>query len=363
MNVDIQKKLNTLLDRTLCITMLLNQQKILDPETGRAYEKCLKGLKKRLADTSYMEQIPVGPDIDQIDQMILTLSEDKLLNAAGKSYVNVLSYSIKTVIYGIGVGHKILTKEEKEQAPYIMVSRRVTVEKYLDLLAECERCDQTIEMYSRLKDRIRCLKIQNMNAQKQSEDLLYRDPGILKEIELFWDIDEMTENAKSYLSIRSQISKNEKEIAELSMQAEGKESTCKLMQERIDSLYREIRSGNQTVSSIQKEPQKKRGLFSGFGRKKKDTDDMVPLAYPGGEEVRESSVENIQTDDDWSLEKLLRIYAHLTEGEPCDAVEELMQSDSIRGYVAQIYEEYLKFENEMKRKREELDAAESQMHS
>jgi hypothetical protein len=115
----------------------------LDMEEGEQMIRCLMGIRKRFLSAAYMSKSPIGQEIDEIDEMILPL--DRMLVEAGKKgYKNTISYILKTVVQGAGIGHRILTPEEERSKALVLLKRKLKVGEYIEAIENAQKLDEKI---------------------------------------------------------------------------------------------------------------------------------------------------------------------------------------------------------------------------
>jgi len=140
---DTRKKIQNLLENVIRASKILMEKGYLDVEEGQERIRCLLGIRQRFLSDDYMRKTPKGFDIDEIDEMILPL--DRMLVDAGKrGYKNTISYILKAVIQGTGVGHRILTAEEDKNRAMVLLQRKLKVQDMIESVEDAWKLDEKI---------------------------------------------------------------------------------------------------------------------------------------------------------------------------------------------------------------------------
>lgn len=205
------KKIQILLDNVIkVLEALINKNLFLDEERERIL-LCLKEIKKKYFLSDYLNNGPQGYEITMIDEMILSL-DYMLLDAGKKKQQNTMLYILKTVIYAIGVGHRILTAEEQKEASVVTLKRRMRVEKYMEAIRTAEKMDEAIQLRQDLTVRQEELKKRCHVCEKKIKYIDTQRPDVLEEIRYYFDVEDMSAEAIEYLDMKTLLEREKKNV-------------------------------------------------------------------------------------------------------------------------------------------------------
>jgi len=191
---DNRKKIQNLLENVMRASKLLMERGYLDITEGEQMIRCLMGIRQRFLSDAYMGKSPIGQEINEIDEMILPLDR-MLVDAGKKGYRNTISYILKTIVQGAGIGHRILTAEEERNKALVLLKRKRKVQEYLDAIENIQKLDERI-----------CSRRENEESQnKESEEACQ----IIKDIsdELTTDSEKDLISAEKILEMQKLIEK------------------------------------------------------------------------------------------------------------------------------------------------------------
>ena len=183
-----------LLDNTIKVLDALINKNILASDEREKMLICLKGIREKYFSKEYLAKAPKGADIRMMDEMIKPLDR-MLLEAGKKRKQNTMVYILKAVIYAIGVGHRILTKEEKNEEAVILLKRRLRVSQYLDAIKTAEKMDDKIKLREDMVEQQYAMDKKCQIYKKQMEEIKRLRPDILEEIKYYIDVDDLSVEA------------------------------------------------------------------------------------------------------------------------------------------------------------------------
>lgn len=202
-----------LLDNTIKVLDALINKDILASDEREKMMLCLKGIRAKYFSKEYLAQAPKGADIRMLDEMIKPLDR-MLLEAGKKRKQNTMVYILKAVIYAIGVGHRILTKEEKKEEAVILLKRRLRVSQYLDAIHTAEKMDDKIKLREDMVEQQYAMDRKCQIYKKQIEEIKHLRPDILEEINYYIDVDDLSVEANEYLDINTILDRTRNKIVD-----------------------------------------------------------------------------------------------------------------------------------------------------
>ncbi len=208
-----RKKVQNLLENVIRASQILMEKGYLDVEEGKEKIRCLTGIRQRFVSDDYMGRSPKGFDIDEIDEMILPL--DKMLVEAGKrGYRNTISYILKTVIQGAGVGHRILTAEENKNKALVLLQRKIKVSDSVEAVKEAWKLDEKLSSRKFIVKRLDMLRKNCELYEAKSELIKQSQPDIIEEILYFSDVEDVSLETLEYIELTSSLEKTKRSISQ-----------------------------------------------------------------------------------------------------------------------------------------------------
>lgn len=202
-----------LLDNTIKVLDALINKNILASDEREKMLICLKGIREKYFTKEYLAKAPKGADIRMMDEMIKPLDR-MLLEAGKKRKQNTMVYILKAVIYAIGVGHRILTKEEKNEEAVILLKRRLRVSQYLDAIKTAEKMDDKIKLREDMVEQQYAMDKKCQIYKKQMEEIKRLRPDILEEIKYYIDVDDLSVEANEYLDMNTVLDRTRNKITD-----------------------------------------------------------------------------------------------------------------------------------------------------
>lgn len=202
-----------LLDNTIKVLDALINKNILASDEREKMLICLKGIREKYFSKEYLAKAPKGADIRMMDEMIKPLDR-MLLEAGKKRKQNTMVYILKAVIYAIGVGHRILTKEEKNEEAVILLKRRLRVSQYLDAIKTAEKMDDKIKLREDMVEQQYAMDKKCQIYKKQMEEIKRLRPDILEEIKYYIDVDDLSVEANEYLDMNTVLDRTRNKITD-----------------------------------------------------------------------------------------------------------------------------------------------------
>ena len=202
-----------LLDNTIKVLDALINKNILASDEREKMLICLKGIREKYFSKEYLAKAPKGADIRMMDEMIKPLDR-MLLEAGKKRKQNTMVYILKAVIYAIGVGHRILTKEEKNEEAVILLKRRLRVSQYLDAIKTAEKMDDKIKLREDMVEQQYAMDKKCQIYKKQMEEIKRLRPDILEEIKYYIDVDDLSVEANEYLDMNTVLDRTRNKISD-----------------------------------------------------------------------------------------------------------------------------------------------------
>lgn len=202
-----------LLDNTIKVLDALINKNILASDEREKMLICLKGIREKYFSKEYLVKAPKGADIRMMDEMIKPLDR-MLLEAGKKRKQNTMVYILKAVIYAIGVGHRILTKEEKNEEAVILLKRRLRVSQYLDAIKTAEKMDDKIKLREDMVEQQYAMDKKCQIYKKQMEEIKRLRPDILEEIKYYIDVDDLSVEANEYLDMNTVLDRTRNKITD-----------------------------------------------------------------------------------------------------------------------------------------------------
>ncbi len=206
-----RKKIQNLLENVIRASQILIEKGYLDAQEGQARVRCLMGIRQRFLSDDYMRKTPKGFDIDEIDEM--TLSLDRMLVDAGKrGYRNAISYILKAVIQGTGVGHRILTEEEEKNRAIVLLQRKLKMQNAMEAVEDAWKLDEKISSRKFTIKRQEMLRKDCKIYEEKIETIKQSRPDILEELLYFTDVEDVSADALEYIELTSSLENAKKNI-------------------------------------------------------------------------------------------------------------------------------------------------------
>lgn len=209
--IENTKKIQNLLENVIRASRILMQKGYLNEEEGELRIRTLMGIRQRFLSDDYMRKTPKGFDIDEIDEMILPL--DRMLVDAGKrGYRNTISYILKAVIQGAGVGHRMLTEEENKNRALTLLQRKLKMQDCIEEVKDAWKLDEKISSRKFTMKRQEMLYKDCKTYEVKIDKIKQTRPDIIEEVLYFTDVEDVSSEAFEYIELTSSLEKTKRSI-------------------------------------------------------------------------------------------------------------------------------------------------------
>lgn len=247
-----QKKVQNLLENVIRASGILMEKGYLEKDKGKEMLRCLTGIRQRFLSEEYMKRSPLGAEIDEIDKMILPL--DRMLVEAGKKgYTNTISYILKTVVQGTGVGHRILTEEERKEPVLTLLRRKMKVEEYLEDIQNAWQLDEKLSSKKNMMKRQQMLHQNYQKYEQKIAQIKKSRPDIIEEVLYYTDLEKMSPEALAYIDMAAAMAEITNGISETEDDLDKVECLIRSYQQALEQTRQWDRCSVQ--NDVEKEPE------------------------------------------------------------------------------------------------------------
>lgn len=170
--------------------------------------------RKLLNMITMPEWISQEPDFPELDKLLGPLSR-KLKGAKELGYENTFFYGLRAAFYGIGIGYRPLTWEERRNEVPVLFRRRLQMQKYMEIIEISENLDFWTAKEQGDKRRIGVLCDSIEVESQKMELLLQSDPYILEDVCYATHSSHLDGSAKEYFDLRVHKRDMEEELEDL----------------------------------------------------------------------------------------------------------------------------------------------------
>lgn len=219
---DNRKRIQNLLENVIRASKLLMEKGYLAAQEGNQMIRCLLGIRERFLSDAYMSKSPINQDVYEIDDMILPL--DRMLVEAGKKgYQNTISYILKTVVQGAGIGHRILTAEEERNKAVVLLKRKLKVREYMEAIEHAKKLDEKISSRKFILKRQQMLRKDCQVYEEKLEQMRSNQPDLMEELLFYSDMEDMSADALEYIELTASLTKAKNDFLAISEDLENVE--------------------------------------------------------------------------------------------------------------------------------------------
>ncbi len=324
MNRNIEK-IRNMLDNVIRAANVFLTQELLNPAEGKDLLRCLIGIRGRFYSADYLSKSPKGDDVDELDKMILPL-EQKLLEAGKKKYQTTILYTLKAIVYGLGVGHKIFSEEEAEQEILTMMRRSRKLQEYLDTVEEAEKLDAKLAKRNSVQRQQRNLRDDIETCEQRVQHIKTVRPDIMDEIRYYGNPDKMSSEAREYVQLHAVLGKLKTRVIEAEDELNNTEVLLEAYQQTLQEAGDFIKSFDAEGNSPQEAE-----IFAELSRNAEVSED---------EETEEFFVEDGEISEETML-KMQKIIQKFIDADAPDVVdlryeqmERVFSSEAMNRYAA-----------------------------